>query len=295
MMKYFIFSVLFFAHTFSVGQSRTLSLGLFTGITSTFSVDQGINADSRYHEKYDLKFAPFGLEYGMDYEGFGFVISPGIIHIGQNFYVINTSGGQEGQRKINQHYFNIPAAFKLHIIDLSFFKISFLGGASFAYLTKGTELISHEATKLKFEPEVYPILPPDYTIVYDGVLVPKVDDYKMVTKRDFNPYQIFVLAGFRSDWDMTDAWRMSIDFRVNYGILEPRSDSYVKALDDYQELYALPGKRKDTFAQFTVGFSRYIILEKKDKERKKQIKNTSRKYKPQKYPWPSPRKSKPKE
>src|SRR5690349_11640547 len=106
MMKFYILPALFFVHTFSVAQSRTLSLGLFTGFTSTFSVDQGTNADSRYQEKYDLKFAPLGLNYGVDYEGFGFVVSPGFIQVGQNLYVVNTSGGQDGQRKIKQHYFN---------------------------------------------------------------------------------------------------------------------------------------------------------------------------------------------
>jgi Outer membrane protein beta-barrel domain len=295
MMRVLItFLLLLFMHSLSIGQDQVLSLGLFTGITTTYSIDKGINQDSRYQEKYDIKFAPIGLNFGIDYDGFGFVISPGLIHTGQNFYVVNTSGGQDGQRKISQWYLNVPAALKFHIIDLSFFKVSLIGGASLAYLTKAEESVSHDATKLRFVPEIYPILPLNYTIVYDGVLVPKIKDYEMLKKSEFSPLQIFVLAGFRTDWDMSDVWRLSVDFRVNYGLLEPRTENYINSLNNYEELYALPGNRKDTFVQFSVGISRYIIVEKRDRDRKKQTKGSTRNHS-KKYPWSSPRKSKPKQ
>lgn len=276
-------------------QQLSMSLGVYTGITSSYTIDEGIGKDPRYKGNYEVKFAPVGVNFGMDYEGFGFLISPGIINTGQNFYVVNTSGGQNGSRKINLKYLNVPVAFKVHIINLSFFKISGLASLSAAYLTDGKEEISHSETKLEFPEEVYPILPADYIVQYDGVAVPEVNEYIISEKKDFKSLQLFAAAGFRSDWDISNHWRVSFDFRVNYGIYEPRTDAYLMKLNANQTLYDIPGKRRDMFAQLSFGISRYIEFEKSDQERKKKLKGSSKKYKPIRYPYPKPRTKKPKE
>jgi hypothetical protein len=276
-------------------QQFSMSLGVYTGITSTFTLDDGINNDPRFDAAYEVKFAPIGVNFGMDYEGFGFVVSPGIVNVGQNFYVVNTVGGHEGKRKIDLQYLNIPAAFKIHIIRLSFFKVSGLVSFSAAYLMDGNETISHNATKLKFPPQAYPILPDDYIVEYDGVVVPEVNNYQIASKSDFKSLQLYVAAGFRSDWDINNHWRMTFDFRLNYGLYDPRTDEYVKKVNAYQSLYDLPGERRDLFPQLSLGISRYIDFEKSDKERAKKIKGSKKGYRPAKYPYPKPRNSKPKE
>jgi hypothetical protein len=275
-------------------QQFSMSLGLFTGITSTFTHDEGINIDPRYKERYELKFAPIGVNFGMDYQAIGFVATPGIINVGQNYYVVNTSGGQDGIRRINLQYLNVPVAFKVHVINLSFFKMSALASFGVAYLLDGTETIRHNETKLYFPEEVYPILPPDYIVQYDGVSVPEVDNYDISVNTDFKPVQLFAGAGFRADWDVSNHWRVIFDFRVNYGIYEPRTDEYLTRLNANQTLYDIPGKRRDTFVQLSVGISRYLDFEKSDQERKKKLKGSSKKYKPIRYPYAKPRNKKPK-
>lgn len=294
MIKFWISFLLAFTCSSIWAQQLSMSLGVYTGLTSSYTVDGGINNDPRYKGNYEVKFAPIGINFGMDYEGYGFVISPGIINLGQNFYVVNTSGGHEGRRKIDLQYLNIPAAFKIHIIRLSFFKISGLVSVSAAYLMDGKETVRHSATKLIFPEEVYPILPADYIVQYDGVAVPEVESYFISEKKDFIPIQFFAAAGFRSDWDVSNHWRVSFDFRVNYGINEPREKEYLDKLNAYQTLYDIPGKRKDVFAQLSIGISRYIEFEKSDVERKKKLKGSSKGYSPKRYPYAKPRSSKPK-
>ncbi|HMV91395.1 MAG TPA: hypothetical protein PKA40_17245, partial [Cyclobacteriaceae bacterium] len=75
------------------------SLGLFTGIAVPYTWDGGINQDSRYRTRFDIKYSPIGVHYGIDREGHGFMFDPSIIHIGQNFNVINSTGGEIGERK----------------------------------------------------------------------------------------------------------------------------------------------------------------------------------------------------
>jgi hypothetical protein len=279
--------------TRSYAQERTISLGIYTGATTTYSWDEGVTRDPRYETRYDVKLAPVGISYGVDYNGYGFVLTPGLINIGQKYNVINTVGGQEGIRKATLQYLNLPVAFKVHIIDLSFFKVSALIGGSAAILLNARESISHRASKLRFPSAVYPILPADYEVEYDGVVSPAVNNYTMLGKTDYRSLQIFADAGFRSDWDITDEWRVSFDFRVCYGIFEPRTSAYMDRLNTNQTLYDLPGARRDLYASLTVGIARYIEIDKKSTAKKKNIHTPSRKARG-KNPWPEPRRKKPK-
>jgi hypothetical protein len=270
-------------------QTRTFSLGVFTGIASSYTYDEGISKDQRYQNRYDLKFAPIGINYEIDFENVGFLLSPGITTVGQNFHVINTTGGHEGLRKINLQYLNVPIGCKFRIIDMSFFRVSFIGSVSGAYLLKGKETINHYDAKLKFPDEIVPpILPSAYIREYDGVLSPTVNTYQMLQRSNFKPIQFFVAVGFRSDWDVSESWRVSFDLRVNYGLLEPRTTSYLDKVSTYQTLYDIAGARRDMFVQLMVGASRFVDIEKKDREKKKQIKGSPKKYTPKRYPWPKP-------
>jgi hypothetical protein len=254
-------------------QTRIQSFGFSTGVIAPYTWDEGIQQDQRFQNRYDLKWAPIALHYGIDYEGFGFYIDPGLINIGQNFYVVNTVGGQDGLRKANLRYAQVPVVFKLHVLDLSFFKLSFCAGGSAAYLLDGKETIRHSDTKLRFPSEVYSKLPAEYSVVYDGVVSPSVN-YTLAGKDDFKPYQFFGIAGFRSDFDATEEWRVSFDFMVSYGLVDPRSNVYKSRVDNYEALYDLPGNRRDLFLQIGIGISRYMELDRHDREHGKQTKGT---------------------
>ena len=273
----FIFSSLT-AHA----QQYSMSLGLYTGIAVPFTMDQGINNDPRYRTRYSVKFAPIGLSYSMDYEHFGILFTPGIVNIGQSSYLVNSVGGQIGTRNIDLQYAQIPIGLKVHVIDLSFFRVSAVASVSAAYLISGKETITHEAGKIRFPTAVHPILPSDYKVEYDGVLSPAVNKYPMLEKQDFNSVQFFASAGFRSDWDVSNHWRVSFDFRVNYGIREPRTAAYMARVKANETLYDLPGIRRDMFAQLSVGMARYIEFDKSDRDRKKRLNGKSRMYTPKK-------------
>jgi hypothetical protein len=273
----------------SFAQPKQVSLGVFTGITAPYTWDEGIDNDSRYKARYEVKVAPVGIAYGVDYQGFGFVVSPSLITIGQNFHVINSVGGHEGTRKINMRYLELPVALKLHVIDLSFFKVSLVAGAGVGYLLDGKETISHGYGKYRFPAEVYPVLPASYTPEYDGVLAPEVDNFTMLRKKDFNPIQFFGAFGFRSDWDVTEAWRISFDIRANYALLETRTDAYLQRMESHQTLYDITGKRREIFAYLNIGISRYIEVDKEKEHKTKSFK----KFTPKKaMPVYSPRRRK---
>jgi hypothetical protein len=272
---------------------RIVSLGIHAGVTSTYTWDEGIYVDPRYKNRYDVKFVPVGINYGVDYEGVGFVISPCLLTTGQNFHLVNTVGGHEGTRKIDLHYISVPLALKIHVIDLDFLKTSFVAGGGPAYLINGSDRIIHSPAKLYFPPAAYPHLPDNYIIEYDGVQSPAVPGLQILQKRDFDPFQVFTFIGVGSDWYFSDNWKASFDFRANYTIFDNRTDEYLARAQAYESIYDMPGKRRDVVGMFTLGVSRYIEIEMAEKNRKVHIKSNTKKYvPPKKLPRPPIRKSK---
>jgi hypothetical protein len=272
-----VLTFLLFSITTLAAAQEVISIGVFTGITSTHTWDEGIFADARYRSRHDLKIAPIGIACGLDYKHFGLIVSPGLITTGQNYNVVNTVGTRVGIRKINLLYLNLPVALKLPVIDLSVLKISFIVGGSAAYRIKGNETIKHTRAKLKFAPVIYPILPADYVVDGDGVLVPEVNNYQMLKKKDFKPFQYFGFIGMRSDWKTKGKWRVSVDIRVLSSILENRSLDYLNRLQTFETLYDIAGNRRDITAQLSIGISRFIEIEKKKKDAKQRSKKLLKK------------------
>lgn len=273
------------------------SLGIFTGFTVPYTWDEGILKDPRYREKYRIKLAPFGVHYGVDFEGYGFTFDPVIFQTGQYFNVINVSGGDVGERQINLTYLQVPVGFKLHMIDLHFFKVSFVASAGASYLLSGKETISHSSATLKFPQGVLPNLPPEYTPTFPGsseIISPAVSNLIMLEKKDFKPIQFFGAIGFRSDWDITETLRISFDFRAHYGLLEPRSGNYLNRVENNEAIYDRSGARRDLFAMLTIGISKTAEVEPRQKQSREKKRLESKPYRPSKYPWPGPRNKKPK-
>lgn len=290
----FLFLLFVVAGPMANAQRFSISVGAYSGVMTSYTADKGIAKDPRYDKRFEAKLAPIGINLSLDYEAFGILVSPGIINVGQNFYLINTEGGQDGLRKIDLRYLAVPVSLKAHLVHFSAFKFSALATITPSFLLDGSEVLNHHPTKLQFPEPVYSILPSDYIIEYDGVLAPEVNNYSIAKKSDFKPVQIFAGLGFRSDWDPSNHWRISVDFRVNYGLFDPRTPTYTSNSESTVRLYDIPGERRDMFAQFTVGISRYIEFEQSDKERKKKLKGTTRKYQPLKSSTQAKRKSSPK-
>lgn len=254
----FAFFVSFFCGSFIFlnGQSNQISFGVFTGITSPYTFDSGINRDSRYEQRHQVKLAPIGISYGVDYQGYGFVITPSLMNIGQNMNIVNSLGGNEGTRHINMQYVQLPIGFKLHMIQRPTFKLGLVAGVGAGYLLKANETIDHNNAKYRFPAEVFPILPPDYIVEFDGVVAPEKREVEIVSNEDFEKFQVFTSLGFRSDIDLKNSWRLTFDLRANYGLTETRTEAYMAKAREGKTLYDLSGDRRELFASLNIGIAR---------------------------------------
>ena len=253
------------------------SFGVFGGFNIPITIDKGLEKDVRFVSKFSIRGTPIGFHYGYDRPGFGYVISPSYLQIGQKFIIKNTTGGDVGTRDIAMNYFSLPLTLKFHVNDLSFFRLSLLAAADFCFLMDGQETFTHEASKLKFPAGVSVPTDPGYTIAYDGVFVPQVTNQVHVSKDKFSSFQIFGAVGIRADLDLSDDWSVMADGRANFGLFESRTKEYINTLTNPSgppdingnpgapDLY---GQRRDIFLSFTVGISRIITTKAKFKSKK---------------------------
>lgn len=282
MLRLFFGLLFIFNLTCALGQQHSIGVGVYSGFTIPYTWDSGIDKDPRYNNHYSLKGAPIGLAFMKDFEGFGFVISPGMYSIGQDYNVVNNEGGHDGHRDITMRYIMLPVAFKLHVIELDFFRVSATASLTGSYLYDMDDKLTHSVTKLLFPSETYPYLPEGYSVEYDGVITPEVNDMDISVTDDYNSFHLFAGLGLRADWDVSDHWRVSIDARMNFGIFEPRNDEYMGRINSYQSIYDYPGDRREMFAAVTFGIGRFLDFDAGEKERAKKRKGTRRVYVPQK-------------
>lgn len=263
-------------------QQFSVALGVYGGITVPYTLDEGMDKDPRYKSRYNIKAQPVGLSFTMDYENVGFQISPGVFTLGQNYYVVNSAGGQDGTRSLDLNYVLLPVSLKVHLIDLSFFRVSGMATASVGFLYDVSDVLKHNYTKLRFPTQTYPLLPqPPYSVEYDGVISPPTA-LSISEKSDYKPLQAFVGVGLCSDWNVTEHWRVNFDFRVNYGLFDSRQEEYKARIARYESVYELPGDRREMFANISIGVSRFLDFDKADRDREKSLKGGKKKFEPRK-------------
>jgi hypothetical protein len=243
------------------------SFGVFGGFNFPFTIDQGLQKDPRFYGRFTIRESPFGINYGYDNVGFGFVLTPSMIKVGQQFTIRNTVGGEIGKRDVQMSYVSLPVALKIHLNDLAFFRLSLVAAVNFDYLLKGQEVFTHFAGKVKYPASVRVPAEPGYEQVYDGVFIPEVSNLVYVSKENFRPFQLSAGLGLRSDFDLNDHWSINFDGRANFGVFDPRKPSYTDQLRNGVDVPDLPGQRREVYLSVAIGFAHIIIIKEKFKSR----------------------------
>ncbi len=268
--------VLLLASYLNLYSQNIESFGVFGGFNIPITIDKGLDKDTRYQSIFLIRGTPVGFHYGYDRPGLGWVISPSYLSIGQKYTIKNSTGGDVGTRDISMNYFSLPVALKFHINDLSFFRFSMVAAVDFCFLLDGKETETNVAAKLRYPPGVSVPTDPGYTIAYDGVFVPALNNKIQVSKDKFNVFQLFGGIGVRADLDLSDKWSVMADGRANFALFDSRTSAYVDQLKNPNgpndingnpgapDLY---GQRRDVFLSATFGISRIITTKAKFKER----------------------------
>ncbi len=278
-MRAVLFGLFFLILTHASAQNIE-AFGVFGGFNFPFTVDPGLNKDPRFVGRLTFRGTPVGFSYGYDRVGHGILITPNYTQAGQKFIIKNTTGGEIGTRDVQMNYLSIPIALKLHINDMSFFRLSLVAAISPSFLMKGQETFTikspDQAAKLRYPAGVSVPTEPGYEKVYDGVFVPQLDNDVHVSNDKFNSFQLFAALGLRSDFDLNDDWSINFDGRANFGIFDPRKSTYIEELKNPagpEDFYGNPGapdlygQRREIFLSVSFGISRIIQIKQKFKSK----------------------------
>jgi hypothetical protein len=286
-MKFFILGFLTAISAAAFSQEIE-SFGVFGGFNIPFTIDQGLRNDPRFYGKFTLRGTPVGISYGYDKIGYGYMISPEYLQIGQKFTIVNYVGGNVGTRDVQMNYLSLPIALKLHLNDIAFFRLSIVAALNFSYLLHGQETFTinavSSARKLTYPIGVSVPTDPGYQVTYDGVYVPNQTNNVYVSNDKFSKFQIFAGVGFHTDFDIDENWSITFDGRANFGIFDPRSSSYISELknpsgppgvdpsglpklDTKPGAPDLYGQRRDIYLAATFGVARIIQIKEKFKAR----------------------------
>lgn len=262
--KYPLFSLLVLTSLYG-GEARSqesVSFGPFGGVNFPVTIDQGLIKDPRFSGKFSVRGTPVGFSYGVDKMGYGFVVTPQLMTIGQTFTISNTVGGEVGKREIQMNYLSLPVGLKIHISDLAFSRFSLVASLAPSMMIRGRELITHEASKLRYPASVLVPADPAYIKTFDGVVVPEVNNQEYVSANKFNAFNLFAALGFRSDIEFLENWAVSVDGRANFGIFDTRTSDYREQLRAPADAPDLFGERREVFLSVTFGISRILTIKK---------------------------------
>lgn len=258
------------------------AFGIYGGFNFPITLDEGLSKDLRYFGQLTFRTTPVGFSYGYDKVGYGFVLTPCYLQVGQQFSIRNSIAGEIGTRDIQMDYISLPIALKLHVNDMAFFRLSAILGLNVNYLVKGRETISHAASKVTYPAGITIPKDPGYVPVYDGVFVPAINNQEYVSSDKFNSIQLFAALGLRSDFDLNDDWSINFDGRANFGLFDSRQTSYLDQLKNPSggaDLNGNPGapdlagQRREIYLAVSVGISRIIQTKNKFKTKRTGITN----------------------
>ncbi len=258
------------------------AFGIYGGFNFPITLDEGLSKDLRYFGQLTFRATPIGFSYGYDKVGFGYVLTPCYLQVGQQFSIKNSIGGDIGTRDIQMDYISLPVALKLHVNDMAFFRMSAVLGLNINYLLNGRETITHAASKVIYPAGITIPTDPAYLPVYDGVFIPSVNNLEYVSNDKFNSIQLFAALGLRSDFDLNDDWSINFDGRANFGLFDSRQASYVNQLKnpsggaDFNGNPGapdLPGQRREIYLAVSIGVSRIIQTKNKFKTKRTGITN----------------------
>jgi len=276
-----------FLFALTLGNSHAIAqnveaFGVYGGFNFPITLDEGLSKDPRYFGQLTFRTTPVGFSYGYDKVGYGFVLTPCYLQVGQQFSIRNSIAGEIGTRDIQMDYISLPIALKLHVNDLAFFRLSAVIGLNINYLVKGRETISHAASKVTYPAGITIPTDPGYVAVYDGVFVPAVNNLEYVSNDKFNSIQLFAALGLRSDFDLNDEWSINFDGRANFGLFDSRQTSYVNQLKnpsggaDFNGNPGAPdlaGQRREIYLAVSIGISKIIQTKSKFKTKRTGITN----------------------
>ena len=247
----FSFTILFLLLFVFVCEAQVeVHVGVTTSYNATFVLDKGLSEDPRYNSTLTYKWAPAGLNVGIDFsKTFGLSIESILAKQGQVYEVIDVADKVVGERKIDLSYIHLPFLMRFMSGGNSPARANFSLGPQLSLLTDASEVMQYRGSTQTFPEDV--TLPTGATNVVrnaDGTTtatVPAQSFAEVLSKKnnDFRNKEIQIVAALGLDIDLSRHLYLSAQMRGNYSLTDMRNGDVIDSIKS--------GNGSDLFGQRT--------------------------------------------
>ena len=270
-----IFFILFTTNVLHA-QYKITYLGIFGGLNTPFSIDNGLYQDPRFQQQMTLKWNPVGINIGYDGEVFGVGFMPLLTQIGQNYKITNFDKGDMGSLKIKQMYLSLPVHVRVHSDLANPTRFNYQLGIQYNLLLSANEHIRYSADFMDIPPGV--IIPEGSIDNFGYYFVPA--ENRSLNEINYRKSNVAVYFGVGMDFDITDNWSISASGTIAYSLLDPRTG--VTGTPPY-----IFKRRNDLVLAGQLGINRIITTNRYNRERsaEKNPRLNNKKRKPKRAPF----------
>lgn len=221
-------------------------VGATTAVNATFVLDKGLSKDPRYNSTYTYKFAPIGLNVGVDLgKKFGISLEGIKSTQGQVYEMVDVANKVKGERKIDLSYIQLPMMFKFMSGGSKATRANFNLGPQLSFLTDakeslqanaGTYAIPEDADFSSIQQE-FPSAVDNGNGTYD--LPADVPSKDILTKKanDFNNTDFSIAAAFGLDIDISKHMFLTTQIRGNYSITDMRNGDVIDEIKQGNNIF----------------------------------------------------------
>lgn len=261
MQRILLFLFLIVPVTFSYAQLVNVHVGATTAVNATFVLDKGLAEDPRYNSEMTYKFAPIGLNFGVDIgKRFGLSLEAIKSNQGQIYKLVDAAQKVKGERNIDMSFLQLPMLMKFMGRGDGKARGNFNIGPQLAFLTSARETIEAQAGTFEIPEGVeFSAIQNEFgadnvTDNGDGTytLENNVPSTNILSKKanDFKNAEFSIAAAFGLDVDLSKHLYLTTQVRANYSITDMRNGD---AIDELKAGNNIFGRRANLLVGVQIG------------------------------------------
>ena len=225
----------------SKSYSQNIHIGATTAVNATFVLDKGLSEDPRYNSTLTYKWAPVGLNFGVDLgRKFGLSLESILAKQGQVYKMIDAAKQIQGERKIDMSILQLPLLMKFMSGGNGGARANFNLGPQLNIIRTAVESVQANAGTYKIPDgmtlssiqQEFPNAVQDPSDASAYKLPSNVPTKDVLTKKanDFKNSEFSIAGSFGIDIDLSSHMYLTTQIRATYSLTDVRNGDVIDQL-----------------------------------------------------------------
>ena len=220
---------------------QNIHIGATTAVNATFVLDKGLSEDPRYNSTLTYKWAPVGLNFGVDLgRKFGLSLESILAKQGQVYKMIDAAKQIQGERKIDMSILQLPLLMKFMSGGNGGARANFNLGPQLNIIRTAVESVQANAGTYKIPDgmtlssiqQEFPNAVQDPSDASAYKLPSNVPTKDVLTKKanDFKNSEFSIAGSFGIDIDLSSHMYLTTQIRATYSLTDVRNGDVIDQL-----------------------------------------------------------------